>query len=225
MTKLDDIPQCPVFRPTLEEFKDFENYILKCEEQIENNSAIFKVVPPEGWVARKSGYDNLQKLTVKQPIEQNVNGNKGVYELVYFIKESKKLEVFKKSREQYDTLTNKKSLIEVERLFWKTLKLSSPVYGADVAASLFDEDAYWCLRKLDTLLNRMNIKGTIKGVNEPYVYIGSWKTMFGWHKEDMDLYSINYLHTGKSKFWYSVDLDCNDYFEEFAVQKFPESHN
>ena len=46
--------------------------------------------------------------------------------------------------------------------------------------------------------------------------------MFGWHKEDLDLYSINYLHHGKPKFWYGINIDCNQYFEEFAKSKFPE---
>ena len=46
--------------------------------------------------------------------------------------------------------------------------------------------------------------------------------MFGWHKEDLDLYSINYLHHGKPKFWYSVDLDCNKKFEAFMQENFPE---
>jgi hypothetical protein len=46
--------------------------------------------------------------------------------------------------------------------------------------------------------------------------------MFGWHKEDMDLYSINYLHNGKPKFWYGIDLDCNEKFENFVKNKFPE---
>ena len=62
----------------------------------------------------------------------------------------------------------------------------------------------------------------IPGVNTPYIYVGSWKTMFGWHKEDMDLYSINYLHHGCPKFWYGINTDCNQDFEDFVAAKFPE---
>jgi len=32
-----------------------------------------------------------------EPIEQNVHGSKGIFELVYFVKESKPLEKFRKS--------------------------------------------------------------------------------------------------------------------------------
>jgi len=47
--------------------------------------------------------------------------------------------------------------------------------------------------------------------------------MFGWHKEDMDLYSINYLHKGKSKFWYGIDLEDSHKFEAFMKNKFPDN--
>lgn len=65
----------------------------------------------------------------------------------------------------------------------------------------------------------------IPGVTNPYCYIGSWKSMFGWHKEDMDLYSINFLHYGQPKFWYGIDIRDNKKFEKFMSKVFPESFN
>ena len=126
------------------------------------------------------------------------------------MKESKSLSRFMKQAKAHDCHIASKTEDEIEKLFWKTLKNSSPVYGADVSGSMFDKGIPWNLNEITSLLND-GLKGcNITGVTAPYCYIGTWKAMFGWHKEDMDLYSINYLHKGMPKFWYSVDLDSND---------------
>lgn len=52
---------------------------------------------------------------------------------------------------------------------------------------------------LDLLKDSCGVE--IDGINSPYLYIGMWRTIFPWHLEDMDLYSINYLHTGSPKTW------------------------
>jgi jumonji domain-containing protein 2 len=94
--------------------------------------------------------------------------------------------------------------------FWKNIVYSPPLYGADLLEDLMDEHAgAWNLGNLDSLL-RYCMETSVRGVNTPYCYIGSWKTLFCWHKEDLDLSAINYLHEGKSKFWYSIP-DCQGY--------------
>ena len=65
----------------------------------------------------------------------------------------------------------------------------------------------------------------IPGVTDPYVYVGSWKTMFCWHKEDMDLASINYLHYGKPKFWYGIDIRDSLKFESFLHSKLKDNYS
>ncbi|XP_044723912.1 jmjC domain, hydroxylase domain-containing protein [Hirsutella rhossiliensis] len=92
---------------------------------------------------------------------------------------------------------------ELERAYWKTLTYASPLYGADLMGTLFDDRTdIWNLNKLPNLLDVLGTK--VPGVNTAYLYLGMWKATFAWHLEDVDLYSINYLHFGAPKQWYSI---------------------
>ncbi|PFH60562.1 hypothetical protein XA68_10767 [Ophiocordyceps unilateralis] len=92
---------------------------------------------------------------------------------------------------------------ELERAYWKTLTYAPPLYGADLMGTLFDDRTdIWNLNKLPNLLDVLGTK--VPGVNTAYLYLGMWKATFAWHLEDVDLYSINYLHFGAPKQWYSI---------------------
>ncbi|KAI0384636.1 hypothetical protein F5Y04DRAFT_247438 [Hypomontagnella monticulosa] len=92
---------------------------------------------------------------------------------------------------------------ELERIYWKTLTYAPPLYGADLPGTLFEEDCdTWNLNRLPNLLDVLGTK--VPGVNTAYLYLGMWKATFAWHLEDVDLYSINYLHFGAPKQWYSI---------------------
>jgi hypothetical protein len=92
---------------------------------------------------------------------------------------------------------------ELEKTYWKTLTYAPPLYGADLMGTLFHESTeLWNLNKLPNLLDVLGTK--VPGVNTAYLYLGMWKATFAWHLEDVDLYSINYLHFGAPKQWYSI---------------------
>jgi jumonji domain-containing protein 2 len=86
-----------------------------------------------------------------------------------------------------------------------------------------DESAgAWNLASLKSVLT-MGLKDPLPGVNTPYCYIGSWKTFFCWHTEDMELSAINFLHFGKPKFWYGVCSADRKILEKEAHSHFYEN--
>ncbi len=114
---LEQISFCPVFYPSEQEFLNFTSYIEKCVSQIGDIGIfkvsfwlyflylLFQVVPPNDYVARKVGYENL-KLKIKKPVEQNVQatGQKGIYELTLIERVSRSIEKLKKDSKKLDQL-------------------------------------------------------------------------------------------------------------------------
>lgn len=112
-------------------------------------------------------------------------------------------EAFKDFKYELDEDYSPERCEELERAYWKTLTYAPPLYGADMPGSLFDDrTTTWNLGKLENILDVLGTK--IPGVNTAYLYLGMWKATFAWHLEDVDLYSINFLHFGAPKQWYSI---------------------
>ncbi|EEP78751.1 hypothetical protein UREG_03597 [Uncinocarpus reesii 1704] len=101
---------------------------------------------------------------------------------------------------------------ELETAYWKSLMYNNPMYGADMPGSLFDDSVTsWNVAKLPNLLDILGQK--VPGVNTAYLYLGMWKATFAWHLEDVDLYSINFIHFGAPKQWYSISQEDLPRFE------------
>ncbi|XP_069947683.1 uncharacterized protein [Cherax quadricarinatus] len=225
---MGDQPKIMVFRPTWEEFKDFTSYITYIESQGANKAGLAKIIPPPEWCPRKSGYDlDSLDLTIPAPICQVVTGKQGLYQQINIQKKPMTVKEFSKLANSDRYRTPKHSSFEdLERKYWKNITYVSPIYGADVSGSITDPDVKeWNINSLGSILDYVNEDYgiSIDGVNTAYLYFGMWKTTFAWHTEDMDLYSINYLHFGAPKTWYSIPPEHGRRLERLANGFFPNS--
>lgn len=110
----------------------------------------------------------------------------------------------------------------IEGEYWRTLNMGQPpMYGADQQGTLFDaRTTQWNIGTLDSLLSR-TLACALPGVTTPYLYFGMWRASFAWHVEDMDLYSINYVHFGAPKQWYAIRQADRARFESVMAAAFP----
>uniref|UniRef100_V9IGW2 [histone H3]-trimethyl-L-lysine(9) demethylase n=1 Tax=Apis cerana TaxID=7461 RepID=V9IGW2_APICE len=222
-------PRIQVFRPTYEEFKDFTKYVEYMESKGAHKAGLAKVIPPPEWIPRKKGYDlDDLDLTIPAPICQVVTGKQGLYQQINIQKKSMTVKEYSKlaNSERYNTPRHF-DYEDLERKYWKNITYVAPIYGADVSGSLTDPDVKeWNINHLGTILDYVNKDYgiSIDGVNTAYLYFGMWKTTFAWHTEDMDLYSINYLHFGAPKTWYAIPPEHGRRLERLASGFFPSSY-
>jgi jumonji domain-containing protein 2 len=216
---------CPVFYADERKLDDLCMYVQEIERDYPG-IGVCKIVPPPGWYNRKYNLDSLH-VPIDTPIKQYVTGQRGAYHLT-------SLEVKSTTVKDFHVKAMKDTNIstcpaETERNFWKLLgKGEPPMYGADIEGSLFcgeEHEATYAGRRGWTLNRSLSdmlrlLPSSIPGVNTTMLYVGMWRAMFAFHVEDLDLYSINYLHAGAPKSWYSIQPGRRLRFEALAEGHF-----
>ncbi|KAF7810274.1 lysine-specific demethylase rbr-2 [Senna tora] len=142
------------------------------------------------------------------------------------------------------------SRMQIEKKFWEIVEGSvgevEVMYGSDLDTSVFGSgfpritdqkpqsidaklwDEYstnpWNLNNLPKLKGSMlrAVHHNITGVMVPWLYIGMLFSSFCWHFEDHCFYSMNYLHWGEPKCWYSVPGSEASAFEKVMRSCLPD---
>ncbi|PIK58173.1 putative lysine-specific demethylase 4C [Apostichopus japonicus] len=217
-------PRIMVFRPTMEDMKDFSGYISYMESKGAHLAGVAKVIPPKEFVPRQR-YDDID-MTIPAPIQQEVMGHQGLYTQYNIQKKAMTVEEYRKLANSSKYCPTNFDYEDLERKYWKNITYNPPIYGADISGSIYDKGwKIWNINRLNTILDLIEEEEGVKieGVNTAYLYFGMWKTTFAWHTEDMDLYSINYIHHGAPKTWYAIPTEHARRLERLAAGFFPGS--
>ena len=139
----NNITKIQVFRPTWEEFKDFNKYIIEIEKKGAHKAGLAKIIPPPEWKPRADGYnmDIIGEIEIPAPISQVVQGKQGVYQVFNIQKNAMKVKDFKRLANSAKHATPPHfDYSDLDRKYWRNSAYCPPIYGADVSGSLTDVD-------------------------------------------------------------------------------------
>ncbi|KAL6634954.1 hypothetical protein ACP70R_027625 [Stipagrostis hirtigluma subsp. patula] len=230
---IDEIPDCPVFSPSFEEFEDPLVYLSQIAP-VAAKYGICKIVSPicasvsAGTVLMKE-LSGIKFTTRVQPLR-----------LAEWSKDDK-FAFFMSGRKytfrEFEKMANKEFVRRyssaaclppryMEEEFWHEIafgKMESVEYACDIDGSAFSSSpndqlgrSKWNLKRFSRLPNSILrlLRTAVPGVTDPMLYIGMLFSMFAWHVEDHYLYSINYHHCGASKTWYGIPGNAASDFEK-----------
>ncbi|KAM6033236.1 lysine-specific demethylase 4C isoform 12-T14 [Chlamydotis macqueenii] len=134
-------PSCKImtFRPSMDEFREFNKYLAYMESQGAHRAGVAKVIPPKEWKPRKH-YNDIEDLVIPAPIQQMVTGQSGLFTQYNIQKKPMTVKEFKQlaNSDKYCT-PRYVDYEDLERKYWKNLTFVAPIYGADINGSIYDE--------------------------------------------------------------------------------------
>ncbi|KAH9687427.1 transcription factor jumonji (Jmj) family protein / zinc finger (C5HC2 type) family protein [Citrus sinensis] len=219
----EKIPECPVFRPTKEEFEDPLVYLQKIAPEA-SSYGICKIVSPVSasvpagvvLTKEKAGFKFTTRVQPLRLAEWDADDKVTFFMSGrnYTFRDFEKMANKVFARRYCSAGCLPASYMEKE--FWNEItcgKTETVEYACDVDGSAFSSssgdplgNSKWNLKNLSRLPKSVLrlLDTVIPGITDPMLYIGMLFSMFAWHVEDHYLYSINYHHCGASKTWYGI---------------------
>ncbi|XP_030524709.1 lysine-specific demethylase JMJ706 isoform X2 [Rhodamnia argentea] len=219
----NQVPECPVYCPSKEEFEDPLVYLQKIAPEA-SKYGICKIISPLSASVPAGVVLTREKAAFKfttrvQPLRlaEWDSDDRVTFFMSgrnYSFRDFEKManKVFMRRYQSVGCLP----ATYMEKEFWQEItygKMETVEYACDVDGSAFsssDTDllgsSKWNLKNLSRLPKSVLrlLETSIPGVTDPMLYIGMLFSMFAWHVEDHYLYSINYHHCGAFKTWYGV---------------------
>lgn len=106
----------------------------------------------------------------------------------------------------------------IEDQCWESLKdaKTKRIYCIEDGSCFAANAQKWNLFRFtsdDSIIHAIPTRDWMPGIQTPCTYVGMLGTAFGWHREDRNLLSINFLHEGKPELWYGVPAKYADKME------------
>lgn len=239
----ENIPECPVYCPTKDEFDDPLVYLQKIAPEASRYGMIKIVSPltasvPAGVVLmkEKAGFKFTTRVQPLRLAEWDTDDKVTFFMSGrnYTFRDFEKMANKVFARRYYSASCLPATYMEKE--FWHEIacgKTETVEYACDVDGSAFSSSpgdelgsSKWNLKRLSRLPKSVLrlLETAIPGVTDPMLYIGMLFSMFAWHVEDHYLYSINYHHCGASKTWYGIPGHAALQFEK-VVREYVYTHD
>ncbi|XP_042438838.1 lysine-specific demethylase JMJ706-like [Zingiber officinale] len=230
---IEKIPECPIFYPSVEEFKNPLDYLQRISP-VASKYGICKIISPlsasvpAGAVLMKE-LAGFKFTTRVQPLRL---AEWAADDMVTFFMSGRKY-----TFRDFEKMANKEFSRKfsctgclpakfIEEQFWHEIaygKTEMVEYACDIEGSAFSSSpkdqlgqSNWNLKKISRLSKSIlrHLATPIPGVTDPMLYIGMLFSMFAWHAEDHYLYSVSYHHCGASKTWYGIPGHAAPDFEK-----------
>ncbi|CAD8120268.1 unnamed protein product [Paramecium sonneborni] len=75
-------------------------------------------------------------------------------------------------------------------------------------------------KNCNSIFQVLQQKNEMSGISVPWLYLGMKYANFCWHKEDLNLNSLNYMHAGAPKTWYAIPPNHSEKFLQYFNKKY-----